>query len=187
MTAPHETPSVNALPDIAAAIPVLRTDRLTLRAPRLADFPVLAAIYDSVSDSSLRELDGRAAYWQDFMQMTATWVLRGHGWWAVDDANGPCGLVGIGFEPGDREPELGYMFAPATRGKGYATEATASARDFARDALRLPSLVSYIAQANTASQNVAAKLGAKRDAQAEAALNEPDVQVWRHWGREETT
>ena len=181
----HEHPPArHALPDLPGLIPTLRTDRLVLRAPELADFPLLLEIDASVADVSLRSQGGRDGTWSDFMQMTATWLLRGHGWWTVMDAADAVGFVGLGFEPGDREPELGYLFAPAGRLKGYATEACTAARDHARDVARLPSLVSYISDSNSASQNVARKLGALRDSTAEATLDETGVQVWRHWGTE---
>lgn len=173
-------PTQNPTPAIAAAIPRLRSARLVLRAPTLGDFAVLEEIYGSLAHGSMRDVDDSDASWTDFVQMTATWVWRGHGWWAVDDADGPCGFVGIGFEPGDAAPELGYMFTKATRGKGYATEACILARDFARDQLKLDALVSYVSDDNTASQNVARKLGASRDGDAEAAIGEDNVQVWRH-------
>lgn len=177
----HEkAPRNHALPAVAKAIPVLETDRLVLRAPTLDDFPVLLAINESVADVSLRT-GGREGTWIDLVQMTATWVLRGHGWWTVDDSAGACGFVGLGFEPGDREPELGYLLTETARGKGYATEACVVVRDYARDTARLPSLVSYVSQRNSASQNVARKLGATRDAQSEAELGDEGVQVWRHW------
>lgn len=183
MTAAHLIPPArNAVPAIAAAIPELTTERLRLRAPTLADVPVLDDINDSVRDVSMRDTANPNATWLDFTQMTAVWVLRGHGWWTVDDANGACGFVGIGFEAGDFAPELGYLLAPAARGKGYATEACHAARDFARNVMDLPELISFISDRNTASQNVARKLGATRDAAAEAALGEDGVQIWRHWG-----
>lgn len=179
MTALHmHPPAAHALPALVTAIPVLKTPRLTLRAPTLADYPLLEAINESLKDRSLRSTDT----WDDFIQMTATWVFRGHGWWTVEDADAPVGFVGLGFEPGDQEPELGYLLDAPARGKGYATEAAMAARDCARDVLNLPSLVSYIMHTNTASQNVARKLGAARDTLAEATLNEDGVQIWRHWG-----
>lgn len=171
-------PARHALPSLLEAIPLLQTSRLRLRAMMLQDLPLLAEINADVAATSLRG-DTRDV-WDDFVQMAVTWVLRGHGWWTLEDEKGAAGFVGLGFEPGDREPELGYLLAPAGRGKGYATEACEAARNWAWQVGRLPSLVSYIADHNTASQNVARKLGAARDAAAEAALNEDRVQVWRH-------
>ncbi|MCE8007289.1 GNAT family N-acetyltransferase [Aestuariivita sp.] len=184
MTSPHErAPHTHARPSILEAVPALKTARLALRPPILRDFQVLLDIEDSLADTDLRS-DNREEAWSNFMQMSATWVLRGHGWWTVEDSAGACGFVGLGFEPGDREPELGYLLTAPARGKGYATEASLAARGCARDLLHLPSLVSYVSDRNTASQNVARKLGAKRDAEAEAALGSDTTQVWRHWGPE---
>ena len=182
MTHLHEiAPEQHGAPQVLAAIPALTTERLTLRVPQLQDFPTLVAIDDNVGQTSLRGPRSRKESWRDFAQMTATWIWRGHGWWTVFDDDGPCGFVGIGFEPGDTAPELAYLFAPSSRGKGYATESCLAARDFARDVLKLPALLSYISDTNTASQNVARKLGASRDSTAETALGEDGVQVWRHW------
>ena len=57
--------------------------------------------------------------------------------------------------------------------------AAEAVRDFGLGQMELPSLVSYIDLPNTQSAAVAERLGAKRDAQAEAMFAEP-VQVWRH-------
>lgn len=178
----HETPpKAHARPEIVAAIPVLETARLRLRPPQLNDFPVLIEIEESLADTDLRS-DTREEAWFNFMQMSATWLLRGHGWWTVEDRSGQsCGFVGLGFEPGDREPELGYLLTADARGKGYATEAAMAARDHARHHLQLPSLVSYISPKNAASRNVAQKLGAARDSKTEAELGPDSAEVWRHW------
>ena len=168
--------------ELRALVPVLETDRLTLRAPALDDFPVLLDIDASTAASDISGPRDRERSFSDFAQMTATWLWRGHGWWTVSDAGGAVGFVGIGFEPGDREPELGYLFAPNARGKGYATEAASVARDYAESDLQLSSLVSYISASNTASQNVASKLGAVRDTDAELTWFDETLQVWRHWG-----
>ncbi|MEM6308884.1 MAG: GNAT family N-acetyltransferase [Pseudomonadota bacterium] len=180
MMAPHmAAPDHMPLPALQAALPRLKTDRLTLRVPGLDDLSLLNQISDEQRNQDLLAPD----IWDEFLQMTATWVFRGHGWFTVADATGACGLVGLGFEPGDREPELGYLFAAKAHGKGYATEAARAVRDFGRDEAKLPSLVSYIHDGNTASMNVARKLGATRDATSEARLGEEGMQVWRHWGQ----
>ena len=181
----HERPAAHLRPAIIAAIPVLETPRLTLRAPRLADFDLLAALCTGPRSAGIGGPLDRDEAWGEFMQMTATWVLRGHGWWAVTEAEALMGFVGLGFEPGDQEPELGYMFAEAAEGRGLATEAVEAARDWAREA-GLPSLVSYIADDNDRSLALAQRVGAVRDRAAERALvaslgdAEAGTQVWRH-------
>lgn len=177
MTAPlpHERPAIGAAAERAAAlaahIPVIETARLRMRAPRIEDFQAYAAIVEGPSGQFLVETPDREGAWLDFAQMTATWVLRGHGLWAVDTLADET-LVGfalIGFEPGDHEPELGYMFLPESTGRGYATEAAEAARAFAFDTLQFPTLVSCVDHENTASRALAERLGGRRDTAAEAA------------------
>ena len=96
--------------------------------------------------------------------LAAFGCLRGHGLWTVESKAGGevLGFVLIGFEPGDQEPELGYLFRPAAEGHGYATEAATALRDHAFSTLRMDRLVSYIDPANRRSQRVAERLRAAR-------------------------
>ena len=189
MSAPHETPIPGAAADLAdrlaAMIPVLETGRLRLRAPRLTDFPVWADIVCSARGAHMMGPMTRDAAWDDFARLTVTWLLRGHGGWVVEtrEASDRVGVVLIGFEPGDQEPELGFALGADHEGKGYASEAATAARDHARDTLRLPSLVSYVDPANTRSLAVLHRLGARRDPAAEAAVDH-GCHVYRHFGPE---
>lgn len=187
MIAAHEIESAHIGADLARTIrdmiPVLETPHLTLRAMEMSDFPTLVEIVDGPGGEGVGGPQHRDETWFDFAQMMATWIWRGHGWWTAcrHDEDDPLGFVGIGFEPGDREPELGYMFAESARGQGYATEAARAALRFARSHLGLKTLVSYIHIGNTASVAVAKRLGAARDTVAEAALPEDDkAWVYRH-------
>ncbi|MDI3336567.1 GNAT family N-acetyltransferase [Defluviimonas aestuarii] len=166
---------------LSALIPVIETARLRLRAPRICDFDDWAAIE---CDERGRYIGGpmsREDAWLDFTQATATWLLRGHGLWTVEGkADGALlGFVLLGFEPGDREPELGYLFSAAAEGKGLAHEAALAARAHAFGALGWDTQVSYIDHGNDRSVRLAERLGATRDHAAEAAFDEP-VLVYRH-------
>ena len=104
--------------------------------------------------------------WLDFAQMVAGWMLRGHGLWSVERrADGALiGFVPLGFEPGDREPELGFLFLAEAEGQGYAREAAEAARDFAFGASSAGApLVSYVAPENLRSIRLAERLGARRE------------------------
>ncbi len=58
---------------------------------------------------------------------------------------------------------IGLLLVPAAQGRGYATEAGAAALDFARDVLKLRTLVTYLAPDNEPSKRVAEKLGGELD------------------------
>jgi RimJ/RimL family protein N-acetyltransferase len=182
---PHERPIPGPAAEFAArlqaALPVLRTARLILRAPRIEDFPVYADIAASPEGRYLTEDQSRDSAWLDFAQMTATWLLRGHGVWTIEDRTtaATLGFVLLGFEPGDHEPELGYMLARPARGKGIAQEAARAVRDYAFDTAGMTTLVSTVDPENADSHRLAERLGATRDAAAETAHGH-QVHVWRH-------
>lgn len=182
---PHERPIPGAAADFAARLraelPVLETERLTLRAPVIEDFAPYAEIAASPEGRYLTDDQTRQSAWLDFAQMTATWLLRGHGLWTVTDRRSGdiLGFFLIGFEPGDHEPELGYMLVPGARGRGIAAEAALAVRDHAFGTAGLPSLVSTVDADNAASNRLAERLGAHRDRAAEAAHGNM-IRVWRH-------
>jgi ribosomal-protein-alanine N-acetyltransferase len=71
---------------------------------------------------------------------------------------GDCGLLQKEIES-QPEAELVYFFSSLYWGKGYASEAAALLRDYARESLKLPRLVSLIHPDNVASRRVAEKVG----------------------------
>ncbi|GGH37080.1 Protein N-acetyltransferase, RimJ/RimL family [Cribrihabitans marinus] len=163
-----ETPSTGPAAALAAQladrIPVLETRRLVLRAPRIVDVDAYAEIAASPRGRHLG-CATRAAAWYDFSNMVAGWLLRGHGIWTVTARQDGAllGFVLLGFEPGDREPELGFMMTQAGEGHGYAAEAAEATRAYGFEHLNLPSLVSYIDPDNTRSIRLAGRLGALRE------------------------
>ncbi|UWQ18739.1 GNAT family N-acetyltransferase [Jannaschia sp. M317] len=160
-----------------AVVPVLRTSRTTLRAPRLTDFDALHSITGSDRAAFEGGPSTPAESWADFCGMTALWLLRGHGLWTIETRAGDvAGFVLIGTEPGDREHELGWLMVAEFEGMGLATEAARAALGHAWTALNLPSLVSYIAPGNTRSEAVARRLGATPD----GTMYDGQIVTWRH-------
>jgi RimJ/RimL family protein N-acetyltransferase len=160
---------------LAAVVPTLRTDRLILRAPRLDDFAAYAAIFQSARAVHFGGPFSIDDTWDDFCRLTANWLLRGHGIWAVDTHAGALvGFVLIGFEPGDAEPELGWFLVCDAEGQGYATEAARAARAYGFASLGLSRLVSYVAPTNRASACVAERLGAVVEGQLDGS------DIWVH-------
>jgi RimJ/RimL family protein N-acetyltransferase len=73
------------------------------------------------------------------------------------------------------DPELGWALAREHWGHGYATEAALAVREW----LRVPRLISLIAEANVRSQRVAERLGATPGETIELSGYGPHV-VWEH-------
>lgn len=163
----------------SAPAPVLETERLTLRAPVLADFPALAAFFASDRSASIGGPLSPGDTWRVFSSHAGHWALKGFGWFIVHDAEGPRGMVGVHEPPGYEAMELGWtLFDAAATGRGYATEAALAARDWALATLKPARLVSFIDPANAASRAVARRLGAT-DTGRPAAHN-PECGVWEH-------
>jgi RimJ/RimL family protein N-acetyltransferase len=122
---------------------------------------------------------GEALEWID-------WNLRlyrehGFGLWLIElrgrsEFAGDCGLTPQEVD-GVVEIEVGYHIRPALWGRGYATEAAAACRDYARDILGLRRLIALIDPANRASQRVAEKVGLTFERERVRASGKP-LQVY---------
>jgi len=93
----------------------------------------------------------------------ANYAQHGYGLWIVETHDGEflgdCGLTWQKINGKSSELEVGYHVRPGRQSRGYATEAAAACRDFARETLNAPRLVAIIHPENTASRRVAEKLG----------------------------
>ena len=161
----------------AAVVPSLTTARLTLRGPRMADLPGWTAVW---MESFAEDGDTEERAWDQFCGYTAGWMLQGHGLWSVErlEDGALVGFVLLSLEWDDVEPELGYMMLAEHRGRGYASEAAEAARNYGFTLL--DSFVSYVDPDNAASNALARRIGGRRDAAAEAALEGEAIHVWRH-------
>jgi RimJ/RimL family protein N-acetyltransferase len=151
-----------------AAIPVIETERLRLRAPVMADFDAYAAMW---ADQRVTAYIGgnprtRNESWARFIGMHGLWALCGYGYWLFADRRTDA-LMGVGglasFERGlpdiDGVPEAGWAMAPDAWGRGLATEAMAAVLDWSDTVLKAPIVRCIIDPGHTASEKVAAKLG----------------------------
>ena len=143
--------------------PVLRTERLILRAPRAADEPAWTAF---VQDERSRFIGGPLTAgrgWRTFASLIGHWLMRGTGCFVLQlkDDPAPLGQVGPWF-PGDwPEREVGWtLWTPEAEGKGYATEAARAVLAHVFRDLGWPTAVSYIDPDNSRSIAVAERLGA---------------------------
>lgn len=166
-------------------IPTLRSARLVLRAFTADDLPHLHAMALDAEVTRYLGKDGAdgppptlEAVWQRLAAALGQWALRGYGMFAVEDAEGFVGRAGLHHPFGEQAPQLSYILCRRSWGRGYATEAAASARGWMLEAYRPGRLVSHIAPENAASARVAARLGAVQDGSTGRPGSPLDV--WRH-------
>lgn len=142
-------------------IPTLETERLTLRAPKLADFEHWAAFYASPRASSESRPLTRLEAWQTWAADAGLWLLRGYGPFGLEDrATGAyLGEVGIYQQANYPGPEFGWFVVPAAEGKGIAYEAALAVKDWIRDTLGLDRITSIIDPGNARSIALGLRLG----------------------------
>lgn len=151
----------------------VETDRLKIRSLNLSDIPIWATFFEDNPSLPYLGLDLSL----DKKQQSMFWINRqleryandlyGHHALILKETNelvGQCGLLAQTVD-GMKEIEIGYHVLPKFWGKGFATEAAIKFRDYAFQNKISDSLISVIDIRNTASQNVAKKLGMKNEKQ----------------------
>ena len=143
-------------------IPVLETERLTLRAPEAGDMALYAAFY--AQSSGAGTYGGPRQAHEAFRQLAADlghWHLKGHGKWILARRDGGEAIGGCGLIHPDGWPshELTWWLMPAARGKGYATEASCAAIRFGYDTLGWDPVETHMRDGNTAAHGMAKRLG----------------------------
>ena len=148
-------------------VPVIETSRLTLRGHGIADFDDSLALW---SDPEVtRHIGGKPStredVWARLLRYIGHWAAAGYGFWqvrerATDRFVGEVGIAEFHRDLAfsfDGAPEAGWVLAPWSHGRGYATEAMTAVHDWS--AADHPRTVCIIDPDNLASQRVAARLG----------------------------
>ncbi|MFT3725283.1 MAG: GNAT family N-acetyltransferase [Hyphomonadaceae bacterium] len=149
--------------------PVIETERLRLRAHTADDFEASVPMWN---DPIVTRFIGGRPYtreevWQRLQRYAGSWVLLGHGFWAIEDrvTQRLIGEVGIMDAKRDIDPpfgddrEFGWALLPEAHGKGYASEALQAALDWEKRHLGGDCIVALIDPDNAPSIKLANKFG----------------------------
>lgn len=140
----------------------IETERLILRPPQADDFDAWASLL--ADEQSARFIGGgcsRPVAWRRFLGKTGAWLIQGFSMFSViEKASGRwIGRLGPWYPEGWPGPEVGWALLPDAWGRGYATEGATAAMDYAFDVLGWDEVIHSIHAENTASQNLARRLG----------------------------
>ena len=167
-----------------ADTPVLTTERLILRAPRMDDYPAFEAFYCSDRARFIGGHGTKGTAWRGFGHVVGMWALKGCGSFvfACKANDKALGMTGPWVPEDWPEPEIGRtVWRADAEGHGYAFEAATAARAFAYGTLGWMTAVSYIDEGNTRSIALAERLGCIRDDAAEKPDKDASpVLVYRH-------
>lgn len=168
---------MNAMTD---HIPVLDTQRLTLRAPGKQDLPTLTAFFATERSHAVGGPATGPEVFSKLTSMIGHWAIRGHGLWAIEarDSKDFLGWAGVICPPEWDEPELAWTLFAHAEGKGYAFEAARAARAYAAQEMNLDGVISYIREGNTRSAALAERLGARVEATRD--WRGAPIHIYRH-------
>ncbi|GAA3011486.1 GNAT family N-acetyltransferase [Actinokineospora diospyrosa] len=166
-----ESHRVSVPPATFGAMPVIRTERLSLRPVTAADLATVLAVQGDPAAARFRPSGpaDAAECARDLRAWTAHWDEHGFGYWVVEHGGEPVGLGGVQHSEfdGARYLNLYYRFRPPVWGKGFAPEMARAAVDLA--AARAAHLPVWIVTTvdNEPARRVADKLGFREFRQAE--------------------
>jgi RimJ/RimL family protein N-acetyltransferase len=149
--------------------PEIETERLLLRGYVIDDFPHVVATW--ADPEVVRHISGRLSTeeetWARFLRNIALWPMLGYGYWAAVEKSTGRFIGDVGFADFKREiepslkgtPEIGWVLARWSHGRGYATEAARAALLWLERTLGPQRSVCIIDDDNRASVRVAEKCG----------------------------
>lgn len=158
--------------------PLIETERLVLRLPRVEDAADLAVAYSDPeavrylgdgTTSTLAEVEAAIPQWLE------RWEMWGLGFFSLERRGDGRVLGRAGFlqwdpetwEIGGSETEIGWLLGQEHWGRGYATEAALALRDWAFEERGLSRLISLIQHGNLRSVRVAEKIGERYEGDVE--------------------
>lgn len=152
------------------APPILQGPRLRLRPWQPTDAEAFAALNaDPAVMRHFPQVLDRAASDAFLERIGAHFAEHGYGFWAVERHAEPgiiglCGLASIPWEARFTPAvEIGWRFAVAHQGQGYAEEAARIALAHGFGPLNLPEIVAFTIPENTRSWGLMQKLGMMED------------------------
>jgi RimJ/RimL family protein N-acetyltransferase len=153
---------------MSVSVPILETERLTLRGHRTSDLEDSLALWSDpeVVRYISAKPAGREEVWARLLRYIGHWSVAGYGFWQIRErATGRFVKrdLAISFAGA---PETGWVLAPWSHGKGYATEAMTAVLAWA-DASVHARTVCLINPGNIASLRVATKCNYREFARAD--------------------
>ena len=141
----------------------LATPRLTCTSLTEADWPFFLSLYqneavmrfvtDMLHETEVRQaFEPRLKAWHPGAEQWLCLVVREH------DNQQPLGLTGL-IQRETSIAEVGFIFAPAAQGKGYATESLLAVCDFAFQEGEMRRLTATVTAGNLASRRTLEKVG----------------------------
>jgi RimJ/RimL family protein N-acetyltransferase len=151
--------------EFSPRMPVLETERLTLRHSTLDDAAFVLRLLNEpsflrfIGDRGVRTLGDASRYIAD--RFIASYEQHGFGLLVVErkEAPGAIGLSGLVKRDALPDPDIGFAFLPEFWSHGFAYESAAGVKRYALETLGLPRLLAITNPDNAGSIRIVEKLG----------------------------
>lgn len=145
----------------------LKTERLFIRKLDIDDCSFIVRLLNSpgwleyIGDRGVRTIEDAKAYLQNGPLLS--YERNGFGLYLVEllETGEPIGMCGILKRDSLEQPDLGFAFLPELMGKGYAYEAANAVVRYAREQLRIKTLLAITLPENATSIKLLEKVGMK--------------------------
>lgn len=162
---------------------IIETDRLILRPPQREDFePWASMMADEEVARYIGGMQARSNVWRGLMCMAGAWELEGFAMFSVIEKSSGrwVGRLGPWMPEGWPGTEIGWSIVRDAWRKGYASEGSVAATDWAFDYLGWTEVIHTIHPQNDASKAVARRLGSTylRQGRLPAPFDAEEVEIW---------
>ncbi|HZJ23002.1 MAG TPA: GNAT family N-acetyltransferase [Anaerolineales bacterium] len=163
---------------------ILETNRLILRQLSTEDVAFILELVNepsfiqNIGDRGVRTLEDARAY--ILRVAISSYEKNGFGLYLVElkDSGQSIGMCGLIKRDGLEDVDIGYAFLPRFWLKGYAVEAAAAVKDYARDMLGLKRLVAITDPANQGSIRVLEKIGLKYEKMVRLSADDIELKLF---------
>jgi RimJ/RimL family protein N-acetyltransferase len=163
---------------------ILETNRLILRQLSTEDAAFILELVNepsfiqNIGDRGVRTLEDARAY--ILRVAISSYEKNGFGLYLVElkDSGQSIGMCGLIKRDGLEDVDIGYAFLPRFWLKGYAVEAAAAVKDYARDTLGLKRLVAITDPANQGSIRVLEKIGLKYEKMVRLSADDIELKLF---------
>ena len=163
---------------------ILETDRLILRQLSTEDAAFILELVNepsfiqNIGDRGVRTLEDARAY--ILRVAISSYEKNGFGLYLVElkDSGQSIGMCGLIKRDGLEDVDIGYAFLPRFWLNGYAVEAAAAVKDYARDMLGLKRLVAITDPANQGSIRVLEKIGLKYEKMVRLSADDIELKLF---------
>ena len=163
---------------------ILETDRLILRQLSTDDAAFILELVNepsfiqNIGDRGVRTLEDARSY--ILRVAISSYEKNGFGLYLVElkDSEESIGMCGLIKRDGLEDVDIGYAFLPRFWLRGYAVEAAAAVKNYARDVLGLRRLVAITDPANQGSIRVLEKIGLKYEKMVRLSTDDIELKLF---------